>query len=421
MLFRYCLDVIPRTLDEFVNWFCEDCKLAALPPKHDPSRLHKEDPVIKIAHVKTPKRKKKQKKGQSKKRKTVPLLAEVKDKVCYPEEAEATGPDHDCVLGPNQIKNNVVLGLEKIVFHKLSSESTRLDNCPLRKHESLQSQNENLTYPEQVTKPNGEDASQIIPCVDKGVSQKQSSESNNQASAIPENEPLQSRKKDATTNSAQLETINRTKKQNKKQKKKPKKKEIKKKKTVSLVAGKDEEATKPNHECISPTNFSHKVNSDSGPNQITPCVLEKDVFQKQHSSESAELDNCCPENESVKRTSDATSVDVRRKKRKTGNSIAEHSSCESSCTDVPLKRSVEEQEQKQDDQRCELNQSNIVDLVSDSSSIEKELNNETTEIETENRMHQEQGAYASQSAYLENNVQSIRYQPARPIIDPLWR
>lgn len=334
---RYCLDVIPRTSDETVIWFCEDCKQPlpnafTLPPKHDPSQSQKEDAVnsapLKKTHPKK-KQKRKHKKKQLKKRKIVSLVSG-KDNECVSGSPNlASGKDNECVSGaPNQIsKRVIVLGLAKPDLQNQFSEY-------------LPSQKTNVTCPPHVK----------------------------------------------TT----------------KRKKKPKKKAKKKRKIVPLVSY-PEEAIKPNNECVSPKISPPKessVKSDSRPNQITPSA-EKGVLHK-HSTESAELDGS-------KTDVNATSLNVKTKGNETEKAASSigHSSCESSCTDVTLK--IKEDK-----------------LVSES--IE-ELDKKSVngQLEVENMMHNKddvrvsRSGSVSQSAYLENNLQYIHFQSARPVLDPIWR
>lgn len=53
---RYCLDVLPKTLDEYVTWFCEDCEAIMVPTVKSKAKSVKEK------LVKRPKKKKKKKK-----------------------------------------------------------------------------------------------------------------------------------------------------------------------------------------------------------------------------------------------------------------------------------------------------------------------------------------------------------------------
>ncbi|KAI3784484.1 hypothetical protein L1987_43583 [Smallanthus sonchifolius] len=226
----------------------------------------------------------------------------------------------------------------------------------------------------------------------------------------PKHDPSQSYKEDPP-NSALVKTTHPKKKQKKKQKKK--------RKIGSLVAaGKDNECVsgpikikrclvlglasrkhKSNHQkCVETSSNSLSkeplVNSDSGANQITP--------------QSAELDNFWPMKGIVKRKRDTIRVAVKTKKHKTEKSI-EPSSCESSCTDVTLKNE-EGIDRKGEGLKCEPDQDK---LVSNSSSVEKKLNERSKEFND--------SAFASQSTYLENNTHYIHHQPARPILDPVWR
>ncbi|KAJ9557547.1 hypothetical protein OSB04_012161 [Centaurea solstitialis] len=212
----------------------------------------------------------------------------------------------------------------------------------------------------------------------------------------------------------------------------------KKRKTVPSVAGKDvvscqEEAIEPDHECVSPASCPLKEaseKSDSGCNQITPCVVSR--FKKgdcqNQASEPAHLDDCSSPKESAKRNGDATSLAVKTEKEHS----AEPSVCDSICTNLTSKdkegmiRSVEEQ-------RCEIQQSQTDHdkLVSDSSSVE--LTDKTRDYDgqtgTANQMQHVQqetsaskaGADAYTSAPDENNLQYVHFLPAKPVLDPVWR
>ncbi|KAC9715903.1 hypothetical protein E3N88_45346 [Mikania micrantha] len=141
VIHRYCLDVVP-TPNEFVNWFCDDCKpplpyCSTSPQKHDPSRSPKEDP-LNSALVKTTHPKKKQKKRPRKKRKFAYLKAAKKDGV----------------LRPKQITKCVVLALKRSeskslqipemvgtsVQHAKTSKSKKLLKKKQKKTESVQTQ-----------------------------------------------------------------------------------------------------------------------------------------------------------------------------------------------------------------------------------------------------------------------------------------
>ncbi|KAI3669061.1 hypothetical protein L6452_40282 [Arctium lappa] len=284
----------------------------------------------------------------------------------------------------------------------------------------------------------------------------------------PKLESLQSQKEYATS-SANVKTTH----------------DKKKRKMVPLVAGKDvvscqEEAIEPDRECVLK---EASLTSDSGCNQITPCVvsqLEEGVLQKQASEPSELNNNCSPPKRSAKkkrnasslvksdsghnqitscvvsrlekgdsqkqasesahldkgsskRKGHATSLAVKTKEHKTRKTVhsVEPSECDSSCTNLTLKdkegmiRSVEEQ-------RCEIQQSQTDHdkLVSDSSSVEltKKTKDYDGQIETANQMQYEQemsvskaGADAYMSTLIENNAKDIHYLPARPVLDPVWR
>ncbi|XP_024977856.1 uncharacterized protein LOC112515334 isoform X2 [Cynara cardunculus var. scolymus] len=326
---RYCLDVIPRTPDEFVPWFCEDCK-PAVPyqfalPKLEPSRSQKEY-ATSSANVKRTHGKKK----QTKKRKMAPLVAG-KDVVSCQEEA--IKPDRQCVSPANS---------------PVKEASVKSDSG----------------------------CNQIIPCVvsrlEKDVLQKQASESS----------------------------------------------EL------------DNNRSPPKTSAETKINVTSPVQSDSGHNQTTLCVvsrLEKGEFQKQ-ASESAHLDKG-----SSKRKGHATPLAVKAKEHKTRKTVhsVEPSVCDSSCTNLTLKdnedmiRSVEEQ-------RCEIQQSQTDHdkLVSESSSIEltKKTKDYDGQNETVNQTEYKQEMSASKayadtytSTLIENNEQYIHYPPARPVLDPVWR
>ncbi|KAL8231744.1 hypothetical protein R6Q57_001522 [Mikania cordata] len=289
MSYLYCLDVVP-TPNEFVNWFCDDCKpplpyCSTSPQKHDPSRSPKEDP-LNSALVKNTHPKKKQKKRPRKKRKFVYLKAAKKD---------------NCVLRPKQITKCVVLGLKR-----------------------------------------------------------------------PESKSLQIQEMVGT--SVQHAKTSKSKKFLKKKQKKIESVQIQK--------------------CVeTPSNSLPKemlVNSDSEANHITP--------------QSGVLDKCSSLKVSVKRKRDTIRVPARTMKYKT-EKPTEHSSCESSCTDVTSKNEegitrTEEGLKYRPDHK----------LVSNSSSIEKELNKRSMEI-----------VYDTQSPYFEHNIQYIHNQPAIPVRDPVWR
>lgn len=378
-LLRYCLDVLPKTSDELVIWFCEDCK-PAVPykftlPKDEPSPSY--DPTS-SALVKVPvPKKKRQKRRITKKRKIVPVVAQ-EDKVSCPEEA--TKPNCERVSPTtfplkkaplmSDPRRYVVLGLAKGVFQKQSPESAQLDNCSPLKINS-------------VPKP--------------------------------------------------VKTTPR--------KRKPKKKQKKKKKSIPLVAGKDtvscpQEAPELNYECFSPkisllNEASVKLISE--PNEINPCV-EKGNFQKQ-SSESAEVDICSPLEASTKRKRDAVSLAVTtedHKPLKTSYPI-EQSSCDSGCTDVTMK-DKKDVTHSLENQGFELKhfEGGHDKLVSDSPSNEKELNKKPKDndgqVGLSNHMQNEQNVSverddvdASKSVDIESNLQYIHYQPARPVLEPVWR
>ncbi|GJW60656.1 zinc finger, FYVE/PHD-type containing protein [Tanacetum coccineum] len=370
VIHRYCLDVTPETYDEFVFWYCDDCKPEGpykfLLPKPYPSGPDKEDPtstaiISTIYHKK--KLKKKHLKREKKIRKIV-HLSEGNGEVSCPPNEELVKLD----TVPSRLNRCVVLGLPKDVSQKQSIESAQLTSCSPVKESTL------LTH-----------------------------------------EPSQPLKEDATC-SLHVKT--------RPNKKKLKMKHKMKKETVSLVAEEDKtsspkEATKTNNEFVSQTNYVLKealVKSDSVPNQISPSA-EKVVSQKQ----SAEADNnCSPLKESVIRSRDAST-----KKHKTFDPI-EHSSCESSCTDTTVKI-------QEEGQNCEGKQSKPGHdtLVSDSVT-EKELIKNSKEyndqLETANRMRSElnirvatTGNGAPKLADANSNVGYIHYQPARPVLEPVWR
>ncbi|KAL7589223.1 hypothetical protein Lser_V15G39934 [Lactuca serriola] len=72
VIHRYCLNVIPKSFDEFVEWACEDCQQSLSNPftshKFNPSRSDKQTAAI-APQVKTKKQKKKPKRKPKKKRK----------------------------------------------------------------------------------------------------------------------------------------------------------------------------------------------------------------------------------------------------------------------------------------------------------------------------------------------------------------
>ncbi|PWA41967.1 Zinc finger, FYVE/PHD-type [Artemisia annua] len=372
VIHRYCLDVTPETYDEFVFWYCDDCKPAS-PYKSVLPKLYnlgpdKEDPtntaiINTIYHNKL---KKTHLKRGKKKRKIVHLLAGNGKVSCPPnEELEKL----DTV--PRRLNRFVVLGLPKAVSQNQSIESAQLASCFPVKESTL------LTH--------------------------------------ERSQPL----KGDATRSLHVKTT-----PNKKLKMKHKKK-----KTVSLAAEEDKtssskEARKTNDEFVLQTNSVLKealVNSDSVPNQISPSA-EKVVSQKP----SAEADNnCSPPKENAKRKRDASSLTTETKKKKPLDPI-EHSSCESSCTDTTVKI-------QEEGQNCEGKQSKPGHdtLVSDSVT-EKELIKNPEEyndqLETAKRMRSEPsirvttaGNGAPQLADLNSNVGNIHYQPAWPVPDPIWR
>ncbi|KAM0033970.1 putative chromatin regulator PHD family [Helianthus debilis subsp. tardiflorus] len=122
----------------------------------------------------------------------------------------------------------------------------------------------------------------------------------------------------------------------------------------------------------------------------------------------AELDNGFSTKGIVKRKRDTTRVAAKTKKQKIEKS-SEHSSCESSCTDATLKN---EKDVTHTEEELKCGPDNDK-MVSNSSSIENQLNTRSNEFIG--------SAYASQSDYMQNNMQCIKNQPARPWQDPIWR
>nr|XP_043615291.1 uncharacterized protein LOC122587244 isoform X3 [Erigeron canadensis] len=371
---RYCLDVIPKVLNGIVIWFCENCK-----------------PAGPYTVIFTKKQKWRERIRLKRQRRYIPL--EARKEVSCPKQA--TKPNHGGVslipspleealvnsdLGPSQITRCVVLGLAKCVFPNQASKSAQLDNC----------------YP---------------------VNE----------SALPKDEHLQIQEESGKSSLYGKMTS-------------PKRKQINERTIAALVTAGDkiscpEGDAEPNYECVSPKKSTPKVapvNLALGPNQIDPCV-EKGIFQKQF-TESAELENFSLTGSAEKKR-DAMFLPIEKEKHKTQRTTdpIEHSSCDSSCTDVTFK-GKEDTTPSADEQKCDIKQFDcgLAKLVTDSSSIKKELNNIMEEnddqaetanhkLKEENLKMERDSPIASRSANIENIVQHINPRPARPVLELVWR
>ncbi|KAI7745651.1 hypothetical protein M8C21_023183 [Ambrosia artemisiifolia] len=131
VIHRYCLAVMPETNDEFVKWYCDDCKprpyYFTSPPKHDPPHSQNEGPPN-SALVKKTHPKKKPKKKSLKKRKLASLVE--------------AGKDDECFSGPNKITQCVVLGLAKWE-HKSLQVQEKVATCFQKDEVSLETAKSN--------------------------------------------------------------------------------------------------------------------------------------------------------------------------------------------------------------------------------------------------------------------------------------
>ncbi|XP_071711930.1 PHD finger-containing protein 1 [Rutidosis leptorrhynchoides] len=164
-----------------------------------------------------------------------------------------------------------------------------------------------------------------------------------------------------------------------------------------------------------------KNKSISERNQISPCVEE--VVLKKPSSESVEMDMCFPLDVSETRKRDATclgeTTNNNNKSQKSLNSI-QHSSCDSSCSNATVKDTEYVTHCVDDDQGFE------VEHEDDELKMKKEDND--GRVGTLNDMPKEQnvsvdgdGVDGCKLVDIEVNLQCSPYEPARPVLEPVWR